>query len=113
MNVNAYIQEIYNMGQRRDRLNKRLARAEVTRRVNSQIKDAERLRRKQAMLTIIKKGKLPYTPTVMSWLSDQLGKKSSKITPQDVKTLISLIYNLNKSTLSKDSTALCPTLADC
>jgi len=75
------------MGQRRNRLDKRLANAQTTRRANSYIKDAERERRQQKMLHIIKQGQLPYTPGVMSWLSVQLGKKASRITAQDVQSL--------------------------
>ena len=76
------------MGQRRDFLDKRLANQIKTRRIKSRVKDAERDRRETAMLGILKDGELPYTPGVMSWLSVKLGKKASKITQKDVKSLV-------------------------
>ena len=76
------------MGQRRDRLNKRLANAIVTRRVNSTKKEAERCRREQQMIAIMKQSQFPYTPGVMSWLSVKLDKKSSQIIAADVKPLL-------------------------
>jgi len=76
------------MGSRRNRLDKRLNNAKVTRQNNSLVKDSERERRKKGMLVLLQKGQLPYTPGVMSWLSSELGKKASRITPEDVKTLL-------------------------
>jgi len=76
------------MGQRRDRLNKRQARATVTRQENSLKKLKERNRRDEQMRAILKKGTFPYTPAVMSWASKQLGIKSSRITAKDVKALL-------------------------
>ena len=76
------------MGQRRDRLNKRLLRATATRKVNSMTKAAERQRRQVQMLELIKNGTFPYTPGVMSWLSDRLDKKASRITEADAKGLL-------------------------
>ena len=76
------------MGRRRDRLNKRLARAIVTRRENSMTKARERTRREEQIQAILKQGELPYTPGVMSWLSGQLGKKASRVTSEDVKSLL-------------------------
>ena len=40
-----------------------------SRRTNGMLKMAERERRAKRMTEIIKKGKLPFTPPVMSWLS--------------------------------------------
>jgi len=76
------------MGRRRDRLNKRLARAITTRHENSLKKAKEQSRRDQQMHDILKQGQLPYTPGVMSWLSGQLNKKASRITTEDVKALL-------------------------
>ena len=76
------------MGQRRDRLDGRLAKAKATRRVNSTKKELERDRRKSHNVKLIEAGKFPYTPAIMSWLSGELGKKSSQITEADVKTVI-------------------------
>ncbi len=76
------------MGQRRDFLDKRIANQIKTRRIKSRMKESERDRREVAMLGILKDGELPYTPGVMSWLSVKLGKKASKITQKDVKSLV-------------------------
>ena len=51
-------------------------------------KTKERARRDARMMERIKAGEPPYSPVVMSWLSRKLDKRSSKITSQDVKTLL-------------------------
>ena len=76
------------MGQRRDFLDKRIANQIKTRRYNSSQKEMERDRREADMLKILKEGELPYTPGVLSWLSVKLDKKASRITPEDVATLV-------------------------
>ena len=76
------------MGQRRDRLDKRLAVAKVTRQKNSLKKASEQSRREKQMLALIKAGKAPYTPGVMSWLSERLDKKSCQITEADIQALL-------------------------
>ena len=76
------------MGQRRDRLNKRISKAITSRRKNSVTKAEERNRREQEMMQILKQGKLPYTPGVMSWLSVKLSKKATRIEAADVKNLL-------------------------
>ncbi len=76
------------MGQRRDRLDGRLAKAKATREYNSLQKLKERERRQGQILTILKDGKLPYAPGVMSWLSEKLDKKASRITDADVQGLL-------------------------
>jgi hypothetical protein len=53
--------------------------------VNSAAKKKERTRRDALLKELLQKGKLPYTPTVMSWLSEKLGKKSQYITQEDVQ----------------------------
>ena len=77
------------MGARRDRLDGRLADAIKTRRRKSPIKTKERSRRAASMIALIKRSKPPYTPVVMSWLSRELDKPSKKITPQEIKALVS------------------------
>jgi hypothetical protein len=42
------------------------------------------------MKEMLKGGKLPYTPVVMSWLSEQLGKRSRQITQADVDKLLAV-----------------------
>ncbi len=53
------------------------------------VKGKERARRDARMIGKLKAGSLPYAPVVMSWLSRQLDKQSSKITQDDVQTLLS------------------------
>ena len=75
------------MGRRRDRLNKRLARQISTRRENSLRKAKESDRRDQQMVAILKKGSTNFTPGMMSWVSEKLGKQASKITQEDILSL--------------------------
>ena len=55
---------------------------------NRIFKDRERARRDERMVDAVRAGKLPYAPTVMSWLSRKLDKPSTKITSADVKALL-------------------------
>jgi hypothetical protein len=55
---------------------------------NGVVKVKERARRDARMLEAVKKGKLPYTPPVLSWLSVRLKKPGRLITPQDVQKLL-------------------------
>jgi hypothetical protein len=52
-------------------------------------KKKERDRRDTRMMETLRRGSLPYSPAVMSWLSRQLDKRASKITPEDVEALLS------------------------
>lgn len=56
--------------------------------VNGARKEEERERRDVRMRELVKKGKLPYTPAVMSWLSTKLQKPSRQITATDVENLM-------------------------
>ncbi len=75
------------MGARRIRREQRQVDMAQSRHRNGILKDKERLRRAKRMTEIIKKGKLPYTPAVMSWLSSQTGKPSRLLTQADVDRL--------------------------
>jgi hypothetical protein len=77
------------MGARRIRREQRQFDMALSRRTNSPRKTAERARRDARMLETVKKGKLPYTPPIMSWLSVKLDKPSRQITQQDVDKLVS------------------------
>ncbi len=77
------------MGARRIRREQRQFDMALSRRTNSPRKTAERARRDARMLETLKKGKLPYTPPVMSWLSVKLDKPSRQITQQDVEKFVS------------------------
>ena len=76
------------MGQRRVRRMQRQVDMKLSRRVNGVVKKKERIRRSERMLVILKQGKLPYIPSVMSWLSEQLDKKSVRITQADIDGLL-------------------------
>lgn len=76
------------MGQRRDRLDKRLARAKATRQRNSLSKAKENNRRDELNLSLLKSGQFPYTPNLMNWASVKLGKKTSRLTESDVASLL-------------------------
>lgn len=56
--------------------------------VNRGIKTKERIRRDVRMIAKVKTGSLPYTPAVMSWLSEMLDKPSKRVTPQDIKAML-------------------------
>jgi hypothetical protein len=77
------------MGARRIRREQRRFDMALSRRTNSPRKVAERARRDARMVEAVKKGKLPYIPAIMSWLSVQLDKPARQITQQDVDHLIS------------------------
>ena len=56
--------------------------------INGELKVKERARRDDRIKALLKKGKLPYTPVVMSWLSVHLGKPSTRITQADVNAVL-------------------------
>ena len=62
--------------------------AAISRAVNGALKRKERTNRDKRMNALIKKGKFPYIPSVMSWLSVKLDKPASQITPDDVKKVV-------------------------
>jgi hypothetical protein len=76
------------MGARRIRREQRQTDMAESRRVNSLVKDKERIRRDARMLGLVRQGKLPYIPAVMSWLSAQLDKPSARITQADVDRVV-------------------------
>jgi len=76
------------MGARRIRREQRQFDMAASRRENGMRKSAERERRTKRMLEILKKGKLPYLPSVMSWLSAELNKPSKQIAQADVDKLL-------------------------
>jgi hypothetical protein len=76
------------MGARRIRREQRQVDMFDSRLRNGVRKVKERARRDARMKEVVKKGKLPYTPVVLSWLSAQLGKPGRLITAEDVQTLL-------------------------
>jgi hypothetical protein len=77
------------MGARRIRRDQRQVDMALSRHENGILKTKERARRKLRMVELIKKGELPYAPSVMSWLSGELDKPSRLITKEDVQKAIS------------------------
>jgi hypothetical protein len=77
------------MGARRIRREQRREDMAESRHRNGIRKAKERERRDTRMLEIVKGGKLPYTPPVMSWLSAKLDKPSRQIRQADVDGLVS------------------------
>ncbi len=77
------------MGARRIRREQRQFDMALSRRTNGLVKQKERIRRRKRMLDLIKvSGQLPYTPAVMSWLSAELDKPSTRITQADVAKVV-------------------------
>jgi hypothetical protein len=76
------------MGARRIRREQRRFDMALSRRVNGMRKTKERDRRDARMRALIKGGRLPYTPAVMSWLSVELDKPASRIVQADVDALL-------------------------
>jgi hypothetical protein len=75
------------MGQRRIRREQRQVDQASSRLNNGTMKVKERTRRDARILETVSKGKLPYLPHVMSWLSVKLNKPSARITQADVDQL--------------------------
>ena len=76
------------MGARRIRREQRRVDMALSRHENGLLKTKERARRHLRMVDLIKKGNLPFIPSIMSWLSGQLDKPSRLITADDVKKAI-------------------------
>jgi hypothetical protein len=72
------------MGIRRKRKDRILAGQQQSRIENGHLKRAERDRRDDRLKSLVKKGNLPFTPTVLSWLSSKLDKPGRLITQADV-----------------------------
>jgi hypothetical protein len=75
------------MGARRIRREQRQVDMAESRHRNGILKTKERARRDSRMFAALKKGKLPYTPPVLSWLSIKLDKPGRLITQEDVNHL--------------------------
>lgn len=76
------------MGARRIRRNQRQADMKSSRIVNGMAKTKERSRRQTRILGLIKGHRLPFSPVVMSWLSETLNKPGRLITQADVDQLL-------------------------
>ena len=69
------------------RMDRARANGRVTRIENGQLKRKERASRDARMKELLKKGKFPYTPSIMSWVSVKLGKPSTQITAEEALAL--------------------------
>jgi hypothetical protein len=76
------------MGARRIRREQRREDMKDSRYRNGILKVKERDRRDSRMAALAKKAKLPYTPVVMSWLSEKLDKPARLITQAEVDQLL-------------------------
>jgi hypothetical protein len=76
------------MGARRIRREQRAFDMALSRRVNGMLKMKERIRRDARLTELVKKGKLPYTPAILSWLSVKLDKPSSRIGQADIDAFL-------------------------
>jgi hypothetical protein len=77
------------MGARRIRREQRRADMAESRIVNGHQKKKERVRRDSRIVSLIKKSKLPYTPSILSWLSEKLDKPSTRLTQEEVDAFVS------------------------
>jgi hypothetical protein len=75
------------MGSRRIRREQRQTDMKESRLRNGKVKVKERARRDARMLETVKNGKLPFLPSIMSWLSVKLNKPSRLIEQKDVDQL--------------------------
>jgi hypothetical protein len=75
------------MGARRIRREQRRVDMAESRHRNGILKSKERARRDARILATVKKGKLPFSPPVMSWLSVRLNKPARLITEVDLAKL--------------------------
>lgn len=76
------------MGVRRDRLDLRIVEMQESRLENGHKKRKERVRRDIRLKELVSKGKLPFTPTILSMLSQKLDKPGLKITQADVDAFL-------------------------
>lgn len=60
----------------------------ISRAVNGALKRKERASRDKRMMALIKNGKMPYSPAVMSWASERLNKRAAGITEAEYKSLV-------------------------
>jgi len=60
----------------------------ITKAKNAKVKVKERQRRDARMVEALRAGSLPYPPHVMSWLSRKTGIPSSRLTAEDVASVL-------------------------
>ena len=67
------------------RMDRARANGKITRIENGHRKRKQRALRDKKFLELVEKGSFPYTPAVMSWASEKLGKPSTQMTADEVK----------------------------
>ncbi|MGL6074101.1 MAG: hypothetical protein ACRC8S_08070 [Fimbriiglobus sp.] len=72
----------------RTRMDRIRANGKISRQENGLVKRKERANRDKRMAEIIGKTKFPYAPSVMSYLSQKLGKPSTQITEAEAKEAV-------------------------
>jgi len=70
---------------RMDRLRDKQA---ISRPRNSALKRKEHQRREIRLVQLLKAGQFPYTPAILTWLSERLGKPGAAITAEDVQAYL-------------------------
>jgi hypothetical protein len=69
------------------RMDRARANGKISRIENGHLKRKERANRDKKMVELLKKGTFPYIPSVMSWVSEKLGKPSTQVTEAEAKEL--------------------------
>lgn len=69
------------------RMDRARANGKITRKENGHFKQKERSARDLRMVELLKKGTYPYTPSIASWISCQIGKPFTQITEAQVAAL--------------------------
>jgi hypothetical protein len=60
----------------------------ISRTKNGHEKRKERANREERMHVLIQNGKFPFTPSIQSWISTQLGVPFTQVTEDQVKGLV-------------------------
>jgi hypothetical protein len=71
------------------RMDRARANGKLSRIANGHLKRKERTNRDKKMVELIKKGPFPYTPSIQSWVSEQLGKPFTQVTEAEASQLAS------------------------
>ncbi len=69
------------------RMDRARANGKVTRKENGHFKHKERASRNIRMAELVKTGTYPYTPSIASWVSAQIGKPFTQITEAEAQAL--------------------------
>lgn len=70
------------------RMDRARANGKISRIENGHLKQKERKLRDLRMAELITKGKFPYTPSILSYLSIKIGKPAKQITEAEAKAAV-------------------------